>query len=263
MRASGPCLLGRKELDGATVSTELIVVVFAAISIGAFIKGMTGVGLPLVAVPAIATFTSVEEAVILMAIPVLGSNVALAITHRQHAGLIREYLPFLTAGFVGAVAGTLLLVSVDDRWLRLVLAMWLALYLVQYAFGDALHFVFRAKGAGSALVGAAAGTAHGASGISAHVVAPFFHGRGLEPAPYAFLVAVAFLANTGGQIITAFSTQLFTPGRLAVALFALIPTLLFTRLGIRYARSVSQRTFGRIIVGLFVLMEIKLLIDVI
>ncbi len=249
-------------MDAGSVSAELIVVAFAAISVGAFIKGITGVGLPLVAVPAIASFASVEEAVILMAIPVLGSNLALAATHRQHAGMIREHLPFFVAGFVGAIAGTLLLVSVDDRWLKLVLAAWLALYLVQYLSGDTLHFVFRATGAGAALVGAAAGTAHGASGISAHIVAPFFHGRGLAPAPYAFLVAVAFLANTGGQLVTAFSKQLLTSDRLAVALLLLLPTLIFTQLGIRSAGAVSQRTFGRIIVFLFVVMEIKLLIDV-
>ena len=41
----------------------LFIIAITAITIGALLKGMTGVGLPLIAVPAIATFTSVEEAV--------------------------------------------------------------------------------------------------------------------------------------------------------------------------------------------------------
>jgi hypothetical protein len=90
-----------------------------AISFGALIKGMTGLGLPLFAVPAIAMMTSVEEAVVLMIIPGLGSN------------------------------------------------LW--------------------------LVGGTAGTIQGATGVSAHIVAPYYHGRNVPPEAYAFLVAFSFL----------------------------------------------------------------------
>ena len=48
-------------------------------------------------------------------------------------------------------------------------------------------------------------------GISVHIVAPYFHGRGLAPAPYAFLVAVSFLTTSSAQLITASSTHLLTP----------------------------------------------------
>jgi uncharacterized membrane protein YfcA len=249
-------------VEAGSLSIGLVVFVLVAISVGSLLKGMTGIGLPLIAVPAIASFTSVEEAVILMIIPVMGSNVWLVVTHAKYRSMIREHLPFLIAGFCGAVAGTLLLVTVDDRWLKLVLAVWLALYLIQYVLGDALHFIFRAKGAAAALLGTAAGVAHGASGISVHIVAPYFHGRGLAPARYAFLVAVSFLTTSSGQLVTAFGNQLLTPDRLVIALLALVPTLFFTRMGVRYAGIVSQSVFNRIILTLFVLMEIKLIADV-
>lgn len=249
-------------MEAGTLSIGIVVFVLVAISVGSLLKGMTGIGLPLIAVPAIASFTSVEEAVILMIIPVMASNVWLVVTHRQYRAMIREHLPFLVAGFFGAVAGTLLLVTVDDRWLKLVLAVWLALYLMQYVLGDALHFIFRARGAAAALVGATAGAAHGASGISVHIVAPYFHGRGLAAAPYAFLVTVSFLTTSSGQLVAAFGNQLITAERFVIALLALIPTLLFTRLGVRYAGILSEAVFNRIIITLFIVMEIKLIADV-
>ncbi|MBT8092625.1 MAG: sulfite exporter TauE/SafE family protein [Gammaproteobacteria bacterium] len=249
-------------VDAGSLSIGLVVFVFVAISVGALLKGMTGVGLPLVAVPAIASITTVEEAVILMIIPVMGSNLWLLVTYGKYRAMIREHLPFLVAGFLGGIVGTLLLVTLDDRLLKLVLAAWLALYLIQYVSGDVLHFIFRAKGAAAALVGAAAGTAHGASGISVHIVGPYFHGRGLGPGPYAFLVAVAFLTTSSAQLVTALSNQLLTADRLAVALLALLPTLFFTRVGVRYAGAISERLFNRILITLFVVMEIKLLADV-
>lgn len=249
-------------MEFGSISLWLAVVVLIAIAIGSLIKGMTGLGLPLIAVPAIASFTSVEEAVVLMIIPVLGSNLWLVVSHRRFARLLKAHWPFLIAGFIGGIAGTFLLVAIDDRWLKLILAGWLALYLLQYGFGDALSFVFRARGAASVLIGLAAGTIQGASGVSAHIVAPYFHGRQTEPAAYAFLIAAAFLTFGSAQLAAASGSQLFDAGRLILALLALLPTLFFTQIGIRWAGRVSDDVFRRVILALFILMEIKLLADV-
>jgi len=250
-------------LDLASISIWLIAIALIAISFGSLLKGMTGLGLPLFAVPAIATITSVEEAVVLMIIPGLGSNLWLVANHRRFAPLLRRHLPFLIAGFFGGLFGTYMLIVVDDRWLKLILAGWLALYLVQYALGDALRAVFQARGAAAALVGGTAGTVQGATGVSAHIVAPYYHGRNVPPEAYAFLVAFSFLVFSVAQLSAAVGTQLFTPQRLLVGLIALVPTLFFTRLGIGLAGRISNTVFQRLLLVIFVLMEIKLLTDVV
>ncbi len=249
-------------LELGSLSVWFVVVVLVAISLGSLIKGMTGVGLPLFGVPAIATFATVEEAVVLMIIPVLGSNVWLVAAHRQFATLLRQHLPFLLAGFAGGIAGTFLLVAVEDRWLKLVLAAWLALYLLQYVFGDRLRPVFQARGSASAMVGLTAGTIQGATGVSAHIVAPYFNGRGVPPQAYAFLVAAAFLTFSAAQLVTAVSSELLTSDRLVLGLTALVPTLVFTRIGVGLASRISMDGFQKVLFALFVLMEIKLLADV-
>ena len=249
-------------MELSTISTGLVVVALTAIALGALIKGMTGLGLPLIAVPAIATFASVEEAVVLMIIPTFGSNLWLVATHRRFACLLSTYLPFLLAGLAGGIAGTFVLTAIDDRWLKLTLAVWLAVYLVQFVFGNFLRTLFQAKGAMAAAVGFTAGTVQGATGISAHIVAPYFHGRKLAPDAYAFLIACAFLTFSGAQLVTAASTQLFTADRLVIGMIALVPTLVFTQTGIRLAGKISEAVFQKILMAIFVLMEIKLIADV-
>jgi len=223
---------------------------------------MTGLGLPLIAVPAIATFASVEEAVVLMIIPTLGSNLWLVGTHRRFASLLSSHVPFLVAGLAGSIIGTFLLPTIDDRWLKLTLAVWLAVYLAQFVFGNFLQSLFQAKGLTATAVGFTAGTIHGTTGISAHIVAPYFHGRKLAPDAYAFLIACAFMTFSGAQLATAASTQLFTADRLLIGMIALVPTLVFTQAGIRLAGKVSHAVFQKILIALFVLMEIKLIADV-
>jgi uncharacterized membrane protein YfcA len=225
-------------------------------------KGLTGMGLPLIAVPAIATIASVEEAVILIIIPGLGSNLWLVWSHRQFKNLLREHRNFYISCFIGGIAGTFMLVAVDDRWLRLALAAWLALYLVQYAFGSVLRGMFQARGAVAPVIGAAAGISQGATGVSAQIIAPYFHSKDIQPSAYAFLVATSFLTVSVAQLGTAFNAGIFTPERLALGAIALVPTLAFTQLGIRYASKVSQIAFQRALIVIFVVIEIKLVLDV-
>lgn len=249
-------------MDFNSLSAGLVVVALTAISLGSLIKGMTGLGLPLIAVPAIATFTSVEVAVVLMIIPTFGSNLWLVVSHRRFAGLLRTHLPFLVAGFLGGIFGTIALATVDDRWLKLTLAVWLALYLLQLAFGNFLQAVFQARGSAAAAVGFTAGTIQGATGVSAHIVAPYFHGRRITADAYAFLIASAFLTFSTAQLTTATGTQLFTTERLILGSIALAPTLAFTRVGILFADKISEDAFQKLLIAIFVLMEIKLITDV-
>jgi uncharacterized protein len=250
-------------MDVIPIDIGLVVFVLAAISLGGLFKGMTGLGLPMFAVPALAAVTSVEDAVVLMIIPGLAANLWMVHSHGQFASLLKEHLPFLITGFLGAIAGTGLLIILDDRWLKLILATWLALYLLQYFLKDNSLSMFRGRGRFAYVLGAVAGTIQGAAGISAQIVAPYYHGRSLVPAAYAFLVTFTFLLFGTAQTATAFATGLFTQQRFGLGLLALIPALAFTHVGIRCAKRVSQQTFDRILLVTFCLMEIKLVVDII
>ncbi len=96
-------------MDLSLVSPGLLLAVLATISLGGLLKGMTGLGLPIFAVPALAAITSVEDAVVLMIFPGIGANLWLVISHRRYRYLLREHVPFLATGFAGGLLGTWLL----------------------------------------------------------------------------------------------------------------------------------------------------------
>jgi hypothetical protein len=243
------------------ISVGLLAAAMLAIGIGAFAKGITGVGLPILAVPVLASFTSVEEAVVLMVLPSVAANGWLVITHRRWA-LLRQHRSFLISGLAGGVFGTWLLSILNDHWLKLILAIWLGVYLLQYFSRRSYSQYFSGHGYMRPVLGIAAGTVQGASGISAPIVAPYFHANGLTRESYAFATAFTFLLFSGAQIATMFRLDLLTPERVIVGLIAVVPTLLFTQLGIRWSRNVSEATFHRILLTLFVAMELKLLVDI-
>ncbi len=248
-------------MDSSLISVGLLASAMLAIGIGALAKGITGVGLPILAVPVLASFTSVEEAVVLMVLPSIAANGWLVVTHRKWA-VLREHRGFLLFGLAGGLLGTWLLSVLDEHWLKLILAIWLGVYLLQYFSKQSYDRYFSGRGGLGSLLGVTAGTIQGASGISSPIVAPYFHANGLVRETYAFATASTFLLFTFAQIAAMSRLELLTTERLMIGLIAVVPTLLFTQLGIRWSRSISEKAFHNILLTLFVAMELKLVIDI-
>ena len=57
------------------MTPESFVIIFGALALGAFAKGMTGLGLPPVSIAILAVFFGVEHAIVVTTIPVAFSNV--------------------------------------------------------------------------------------------------------------------------------------------------------------------------------------------
>jgi hypothetical protein len=79
-------------MDG--VSAASLAVIVTAMAVGAVVKGVTGSGLPTIAIPVMAGFLGVERAVVVMAIPTVVTNSWLLWEHRHHASGARD-LPLM------------------------------------------------------------------------------------------------------------------------------------------------------------------------
>lgn len=239
-----------------------VAIILFTIAVGALIKGVTGLGLPIFAVPALAVFVSIETAVIVMALPSLVANTWLVILHRAKLPLLAAHRTFLIPGFIGAVVGTWLLAAIDDTVLRTVLAAWLGFYLVQHYLGGHTSSAFAGKGGLAGPLGLAAGSLQGATGISAPVIGPYYHAHGLSLSAYAFAVAFTFALLSVGQLSTMTTVQMFTPTLLLYSVMATLTTIIFMPIGVRLARYLKKEAFDRLLPVLFMLIEVKLLYDI-
>lgn len=250
-------------MDLASIGPIPAAFILATIAIGALVKGITGLGLPIFAIPVLAMFVPVDAAVVIMALPSLIANIWLIVVHREQLPVMQMHRGFLVMGFFGALVGTWFLAKFDDAVLRAVLAGWLGIYLIQFFTGNAKSAVF-AGGAGfAAPLGFAAGSLQGATGISAPIIAPYFYAHGLTLSAYAFAVALTFALLSVAQLSAMTMVDLFTPALLGYSLLATITTMLFIPVGVAFAKHLSRESFDRILPILFIIIEVKLLYDII
>lgn len=240
------------------LSIEGFAIIFAALSIGAFAKGMTGLGLPAVSISILAVFFGVEHAVVVTTIPAAFSNIQIVWMWRRRWKEILSPWPALLSASAGVVLGTWVLANIEERVLTIVLTVWIAFYLLTVIFKLKIRPEGSAARTLSPILAGAAGICQGATGVSGPFVATWAHGWGFVKETYVFATALMFLSISATHVIGITVAGLYDQERVFQGLLAIIPVMIFIPLGMRLTRRISPRMFNWIIVGIIAIMEMKL-----
>ncbi len=238
---------------------ETLLIIFVALAAGAFSKGATGMGLPLIAVPIMAGFLGAQQTVIVITVPNLVSNFWIIWSYRSRFHTVPRLVSSTLAGALGVAAGTWFLATSDERLLTLVLAVCVGSYLVLLAFRIDLRFSGRPGRMLSLLLAAAAGVSQGATGMSSAVVVAWARAFGLEKEGLILAASTLFLGLTTTHFLFVLAAGLFDRQLLGQAFLAVVPIAAFLPLGMRVTPYISRHWFNRIIVTLIVVMEVRLI----
>jgi uncharacterized protein len=224
-----------------------VLIIVAAIAVGAFVKGVTGSGLPQIAIPVMAGFLGVERAVIIMVIPGLVANGWLLWRYRGSLPEARDLPLLLGTGILGAVGGSLLLTWLDGRVLSGFVAGLILAYIGLRVGRPTFRLEPSLTRALSPPVGFAAGALQGTTGMSGPILTMWLHGYRL-PTPV-FVVSLVTLFQVFGvaQAATFVSMGVFTPVRALEGTLALLPMALVLPLGARLSQRLAAPQFDRAI----------------
>ncbi len=239
-----------------------VMVMTLALAAGAIVKGATGMGLPLIALPVLATFFGLQHAVGIMAITQILTN---SMQIWQFRGARREermrFLPwFLLAGGVGVVLGTWLLDALPERMLIFSLGTLLLAYFVLKLSRPHMSVGPKMAMRAGPLAGFGSGVLQGATGISAPVGVSFIHAMGLERAAHVYAVSAMFLTLGLVQFPALVVSGIMQPQWMLEALFAMIPILVFMPVGQALAGKLSRRAFDLMILIFLGLMGLKMVL---
>jgi len=239
--------------------TEFLIVMLV-IAVAYTVKGVAGMGGPLLAVPFIAAITSVEYAVVVLSLANMISNGLLLWEHRSGAkGTGFVMIPFLVVGAFATIAGTWVLTEIDDRILSVVIAIVIAAYIWRHLadpdFG-LQHETARRIAAPMGLVG---GGLLGATGTAGPLIMTYLHSIRMSRASFIHMMSLTFTVFGLIQLVTLVVLGAFTPERTAQALWAIVPVAAMTVVGTRIGRLINQRTFEIVVLALLGFAAIRLL----
>ena len=229
------------------MSVEEAVVALVAVLAGSLLKSISGIGLPLVTIPAISLVADIETAVAVTALPNLALNVVLAWRERDELPATRD-LPVLAAtGFIGAIVGTAVLVAVPEEPLIALLAVVVFGYAFTFFTSPEFSIDPTHSRRLAPFVGTTAGVMQGAVGISGPIVAAWIHSYRLPRNAHILSVTVLFTFSGFAQLpVLTIGGQM--GGLWTVAFAACIPALATVPAGARLRQALSSEGFDRSVV---------------
>jgi uncharacterized membrane protein YfcA len=244
------------------VSGTQLAIVLVAVVIGAIAKSVTGMGLPLIAIPIASLFVDVNDAVVVIALPNVLANAVLAGRERHSWTETRDLPTLAIAGVVGAIAGTLLLVNIPQTPLVIAVIISIVGYVVLFfAHPDLRTTPARSRQLAPG-VGALAGVFQGAVGISGPIVGSWIHSYRLPRSAHILSVTALFFITGLTQLIILVSTGELS-GRVTATLLACIPVLASIPVGTRLRNSVSGRGFDLAIIAMLCVSALALALQTI
>ena len=237
---------------------ELIVLV-AGLGVAGVAKGISGMGLPLIATPILAGVFGARTAVTVVTIPIFAANSLLVLQGSRRRELLRGVVPFIVASMIGTAIGTVLLARIDQRLFAILITAMVAVFLFG---GDRLlgndPAAMRARILGP-LVCFVGGVLQGTTSIASPLVGSYFHTQRIPPRDFVFVLAAIFELNSVVQFVGYSLQGLYTPDVLALGLVAVVPTLVALAVGIYLRGRLDVVWFRRFIVALVIVSVVNLL----
>ena len=228
------------------------------LALGAFVKGLTGMGLPLVAVPFMAGFLGAEHAIVVMQIPGLVSNVWLVWRHRREAKAAPIRYDMILPACGLTVVGVWFLDVMEDRIIILLLAGAVACFLALLLFNPSFRLDGLIGKICTPIASMLGGFVQGAAGVSGPLFSTLILSFRLPKEAYVFYNGLLFGLFNTVQIIAMLSLGMFTTQRFLEGCLALIPLFVFQFVGMRVMGYASPKVFTGAVVAVIVVMEIKL-----
>lgn len=239
-----------------------ILVMFAALAAGAVVKGATGMGLPLVALPVLTSVFGLQHAVGLMTIPLILTNAWQVWRFRAEAQSPRlGFMPvFLVAGAVGILLGTWALTALPERVLILTLGIILLFYVALRLAAPHWTLTLPLAKRLSPFTGVGGGILQGATGISAPIGVTYIHAMTLDRDAHVYAVSAMFLVFSTIHLPSLWLAGIMRPDWVLQGFFALVPILLFMPLGQALAGRLSRKAFDRMILVFLGLIGLKMVL---
>jgi uncharacterized membrane protein YfcA len=221
-------------------------VICATFLLAGIVKGVTGMGLPTVAMGVLGALISPLTAASLLLIPSFVTNLWQLLAGPAVSSLLRKLWPMMLAICAGTVTGVSWLVGGDTDLTTAALGGTLVLYAGYTLFAGQLRVPARAQWWLSPLIGGATGIVTGCTGVFVIPAVPYLQALGLSRDELVQALGLSFTVSTVALAIGLGAKGAFTVEASGLSLLALGPALVGMWVGQRLRNRISPIAFRRI-----------------
>ncbi|WP_414837810.1 sulfite exporter TauE/SafE family protein [Candidatus Nanosalina sp. VS9-1] len=230
---------------------EALLAITAAVFLGGLVKGINGFGYALVSTPLLALMMPVQDAVALMIIPLVASNIELASQSSisELENCTRKFSGIIISLLAGVTAGMLALTKIPSRPLEIAVGLTALVFvlsqlqLFEKFFSRISTVCFNTW---EPVIGFLSGIVYGATNVAVTVVA-YLKSQNLSHRKFTATLAITILGISVYRVFLAEITGLYAgTDRIIFSLLLGIPAVIAVKIGQRSAGKLPEKTVEKI-----------------
>lgn len=228
---------------------ETLALILAVFLLAGLVKGIVGLGLPPVALGLLTVFLGLKDAIVLIVVPSLATNLWQALAGGALLAIGRRLWSLLAFACVGIWFGTGLLAQSDGRLLAGLLGLLLSIYAVTALASPQIRVPQAWEPWLSPPIGAISGFFTGLTGSFTFPGIAYVQALGFPRDRLIQAMGIVFLTSTITLGLGLADNGLLTRDLGIASLAAMIPAFLGLLAGIRMRRRIPEDYFRRILLG--------------
>jgi len=219
---------------------------------GSTVKGVAGIGLPLVAVPLLTVLVNLNTAVTMTTVPIIGSNFVQSIQGGRFPHLVKRFWTLLVPLFVAVIAGTRLLVVLPEHVLDAIIGIAIISVPLFLHFTPHIRVTPAHERWANPLIGIGSGLLGGISTFYGPPIMLYVFGMRLTKDEFIPTISLMYTVAGVGMLLGIYANRVATLPEIGVSFLMLIPTAIGMWVG-RFVRvQLSEQRFQQLIVGIYI-----------
>ena len=237
-----------------------ILILFLAFALGGIVKGATGAGSPIIAIPVLTIFFDAKLAVAVMAVPNLFSNVYQIKQFRNSIDSTKFSIRFAVFGALGCLAGSIFFVFTSTRLIELLVAAVTILYVTYSLTKNSNKISQNFADKLVALFGIIGGFVQGTCGVSAPIALAYLNAIGMKRNEFIFTISCFFGAMAAIQLLSLSLLNFYTTKYLLLGTISILPLTLGMPIGEILTKNFSVAAFEKLILIFLIILSIQIVL---
>lgn len=236
------------------MSLPALVLILATFFTAGAVKGVTGMGLPTVAMGVLGALISPLAAASLLIVPSFVTNLWQLLAGPALRPVLRRFWPMMLAICAGTVPGAAWLAGGDAGVARTFLGAALVIYAGYSLLARQLSVPSRIEPVLSPVIGGLTGMVSGATGVFVIPAVPYLQALGLSKDDLVQALGLSFTVSTVALALALGAHGAFSAGMMGLSLLALAPALIGMWAGQKLRSRISLATFRKVFLGFLLLL---------
>jgi uncharacterized membrane protein YfcA len=240
------------------ISLLSLVLILATFFAAGAVKGVTGMGLPTVAMGVLGALISPLAAASLLIVPSFVTNIWQLLAGPALQPVLRRFWPMMVAICAGTLPGAAWLAGGDAGVARSLLGAALIVYAGYSLLARQLSVPPRAELLLSPIIGVLTGVVSGATGVFVIPAVPYLQALGLSKDDLVQALGLSFTVSTVALAVALGVHGAFSVSMMGLSLLALAPALAGMWAGQKLRNRISLATFRKVFLGFLLLLGVEM-----